>query len=240
MKKPKLTLVMPVHNEGESLGITLRFMKAFLNMPHEVLVVHDTVDDTSLPVVREVGKDYPQLRAVHNTLGRGVKNAIISGVRESGGEYVLIVVADDIGPVPAIGSMVALMDRGVDFVSATRYSKGGRVCGGHFLGSRISMVANMLFRLFGGSKLSDATVGFKMFRKGFFEGLELGSRNVGWVVAFELSIRAQLAGGRMGEVPIVSINRLYGGESTFKFGPWVKEYLKLFFRGVWMLRRGKV
>ena len=35
-------------------------------------------------------------------------------------------------------------------------------------------------------------------------------------------------------MPIISIDRLYGGKSTFKLGPWVGEYSRWF---LWGLRR---
>ena len=73
-----------------------------------------------------------------------------------------------------------------------------------------------------------------MFKKEIFEKLNLESRPIGWVVAFEMAIKAQLAGLQLGEVPIVSIDRLYGGRSTFHLGPWFVEYLKWF---IWGARR---
>ncbi|KPK77672.1 MAG: hypothetical protein AMJ79_02380 [Phycisphaerae bacterium SM23_30] len=42
---------------------------------------------------------------------------------------------------------------------------------------------------------------------------------------------------KLGEVPIISIDRLYGGKSTFRLGPWFLEYLRWFLWGVWHLRR---
>ena len=33
-------------------------------------------------------------------------------------------------------------------------------------------------------------------------------------------------------VPLISIDRLFGGESTFRLGKWIKEYLKCYFWGL--------
>jgi hypothetical protein len=44
---------------------------------------------------------------------------------------------------------------------------------------------------------------------------------------------------RLGEVPIVSIDRLYGGESTFRVGAWTVEYLRWFVWGGAALRRAR-
>lgn len=236
--KPKLTLLMPVRNEGVNLRMMLNIMKSVITVPHEVLVVHDTPDDDSIPVAREMKRSYRQMRLVHNQLGRGVSNAVRAGVKEAKGKYVLITVADDIGPLFAIDDMVSLMDRGCDFVSATRYARGGKVHGGAFTGRLLSRTANKLFYHLAGASLTDSTVGFKMFRTRSFESLGLEGKPIGWLVTFEMAINAQLQGMKMGEVPITSINRFYGGESTFRLGAWTRAYFKLFLRG-WKQLIGK-
>jgi hypothetical protein len=78
-----------------------------------------------------------------------------------------------------------------------------------------------------------------MFTRDVFDRLHLEARPVGWAVAFEIAIKAQLAGLRLGEVPIVSIDRLYGGKSTFRVGSWTLEYLRWFTWGLLELRRSR-
>ena len=127
----------------------------------------------------------------------------------------------------AIEDMLWLMGHGCDFVSCTRYAHGGRRLGGSFIGGVLSRTANRLLHMFCGSKLSDATTGIKMFRKSVFDAMHLEAKPVGWAVTFEMALKAQLGGLKLGEVPIISIDRLYGGQSSFKLGPWFWEYLRL-------------
>jgi hypothetical protein len=82
--------------------------------------------------------------------------------------------------------------------------------------------------------LTDCTTGIKMFRREVFEGLGLTGRGGGWSFAFEMAVSAQVQNLRIGEVPIVSIDRLFGGESTFRPVPWIISYGKWF---LWGLRR---
>jgi hypothetical protein len=119
-------------------------------------------------------------------------------------------------------------------VSCTRYAHGGRRLGGSWVGGILSRLANRMFCRLSGCQLTDATTGIKMFKPELFERLHLEARPIGWAVAFEMGIKAQLAGLVLGEVPIVSIDRLYGGKSTFVLGPWVSEYLRWF---LWGLRQ---
>lgn len=228
-----LTILLPVRNEGINLKIMLKILRAVVAEDHEVLVVVDSIDDTSLEVVHKISVAYPRLRTIHNQLGRGVVNAIRAGVAAAEGKYILIFAADEVGPVLAIEDMLYLMrEKRCDFVSCTRYAHGGRRLGGSLIGGILSRIANKLFHALSGSPFTDATTGIKMFRKDIFERLDLQCNPIGWAVAFEMAIKAQHAELKLGEVPIVSIDRLYGGQSTFRTMPWVKEYTRWFLWGM--------
>ena len=232
-----LTVLLPVRNDGINLRVMLKMLRGMVEVPHEVLVVHDSSDDDDIAVVESMQEQYPNLHAVYNTLGSGVVNAIRAGLARASGEYVLLFAADEVGPVLAIDDMLALMGQGCDLVSCTRYAHGGRRLGGSIIGGLLSRVANRLFHRIAGSLFTDSTTGIKMFRRGLFDELRIGSRPVGWVVAFELAMKAELHGCRLGEVPIISIDRLFGGASTFRLGPWFMEYLRWFLWGAVRLRR---
>lgn len=228
---------MPVRNEGINLKIMLKILRAVLEIEHEVLVICDTEVDDSIPVVREMQQQYPNLRLIINRYGRGVTNAIRAGVDAAKGDNILIFAADEVGPVLAIEDMLALMNDGADFVSCTRYAHGGRRLGGSPVGQVLSRAANRLFRVISGCVLSDATTGIKMMKRSIYYRLDLSARSVGWAVAFEMSMKAQSGGFKMGEVPIISVDRLYGGTSTFRVGAWTKEYMRWFIWGTRELRR---
>jgi dolichol-phosphate mannosyltransferase len=238
-KAPTITLsiLLPVRNEGINLRIMVKLLRAMVEVPHEILIVHDTPDDDSIPVAQDMQNDHTNLRLVHNQYGRGVVNAIRAGVEAAVGDYVLLFAADEVGPLLAIEEMLALMEEGCDLVSCSRYAHGGRRLGGSVIGGALSRLANRLFHRLAGCVLSDATTGIKLFRRSLFHSLHLEARPVGWAVTFEMAMKAQLAGWQLGEVPIISIDRLYGGKSTFRLGPWTGEYLRWFVWGWQHLRR---
>jgi len=238
-KAPTVTLsiLLPVRNEGINLRVMVKLLTAVVEVPYELLIVYDFPEDDSIPVVQEMQNSHPNLRLVHNQNGRGVVNAIRAGVEAAVGDYVLLFAADEVGPLLAIEDMLALMDEGCDLVSCSRYAHGGRRLGGSMIGGALSRLANRLFHRLAGCVMSDATTGIKLFRRSLFDSLHLEARPVGWAVTFEMAMKAQLAGWRLGEVPIISIDRLYGGKSTFRLGPWTGEYLRWFIWGWRHLRR---
>lgn len=231
-----MSILLPVRNEGINIRIMLKLLDASVDVPHEVLVIYDDPRDETAPVIEEMKRHFSWLRGIQNTLGRGVPNAIKAGIAASRGEYILIFAADEVGPVMAIEDMMTLLDEGCDFVSCTRYAHGGRRLGGSFIGGVLSRTANILFGRLSGTGFTDATTGIKMFRRSAVADMQLLADSVGWAVTFEMAIRAHLMGLKLGEVPIISIDRLYGGESTFRLGSWVKEYWKWFVYGVRELR----
>ncbi len=239
MSQIKLSILIPVRNEGINIEIMLKILCAVVNFPHEILVIYDSPEDNTIPVVKNLRDSLANVKLVFNSLGRGVINAVRSGVKVSQGEYILIFAADEVGPVLAIEDMISLLDEGCDLVSCTRYAYGGRRLGGSALGGFLSQLANKLFSIVACCTLSDATTGIKMFKRNVFEQIVLESRPIGWAFIFELAIKSQQAGMKLGEVPIISIDRLYGGESSFRLGPWVKEYMRWFIWGMKHMPRSK-
>ena len=233
----RLSILIPVRNEGMNLKIFIKVLETMMEVPHEVLIIYDDPQDDSLPIITSLQKDFSNIRPVYNTKGVGVINAIKAGVNASKTEVILITVCDETGVVFMFEDMLALIDQGCEFVSGTRYAYGGRRLGGSWIGGLLSHLANRLLNLISGSSLTDTTTGIKMFRRSAFDKLHLEAKPVGWAVTFEMALKAQLAGCRLGEVPVISIDRLYGGKSTFKLGPWLKEYLRWFIWGAIHLRR---
>lgn len=233
---PLLSIVLPVRNERQHLPVLVRMLRAAVDVRYEVLAVHDDLDDDTVPVARELGERYGNVRPVHNLGDRGVADALRAGVEAARGRYVLTHGTDDVVPVLSIPEMLGLVERGCEFVSVTRYAHGGRRLSGSRIGGALSRLANWTFNRIVGSALTDSTTGMKMFRREDFAVLGITSK-IGWSMAFELAIKAELAGLRLGEVPVISADRLYGGRSTFRIGPWFWAYLGLFMWGARQLRR---
>jgi dolichol-phosphate mannosyltransferase len=227
----KLSIILPVRNEGINIYLMLKILETLVEIPHEVLVIYDDKKDNTIPATKKLKISHHNLRLILNTLGKGVINAIKTGIKNAKGEYILILAVDDVGPTLAIEDMIFLLDHGCDFISCTRYKYGGRRLGGSVLESFVSQFGNKLLTLLSRSAFSDATTGFKMFRADTFKKIALESNPIGWAVVLEMAIKAQVHGLKLGEVPIISIDRLYGGKSSFRLSPWILEYLRWFWYG---------
>ena len=113
---PELSIVMPVFKEGEAVEPVLRALTAGVTTPHELVVVYDFDEDTTVPVIARLAAELPAVRGLRNDLGRGVLNAMKAGIAGTPGAYVLISMADGSDEPHVVDPMVALARGGADVV----------------------------------------------------------------------------------------------------------------------------
>ncbi len=236
---PELSVVMPVYNEGDRVVPVLRALAAALQTPHEILVVHDFDADTTVPPVRALATELPQVRLLRNDLGRGVLNAMKSGIAASRGDYVLITMADGSDDPRDVEPMVRLAGLGADVVAASRYMRGGRQVGGPLLKRTLSRAAGLSLHWFAGLPIHDPTSNFKLYSRVFLDSVTIESE-AGFELALELCVKATLAGRMLAEVPTTWRDRT-AGESHFRLRAWLPHYLRWYlvaFRGRFARRHG--
>ncbi|HEY7591020.1 MAG TPA: glycosyltransferase family 2 protein [Candidatus Limnocylindrales bacterium] len=229
---PELSIVVPVYNEGEAVAPVLRALTAGVRTPHEILVVYDFDGDTTVPVVARLSGELPPIRGHRNDIGRGVLNAMRSGIAASRGMYVLISMADGSDEPHLVDPMVALARDGADVVAASRYMRGGRQVGGPLVKRVLSRAAGLSLHWFAGVPTHDPTNNFKLYSRRFLDAVTIES-TAGFELALELTVKATLTGRRVAEVPTTWRDRT-AGQSNFKLRKWLPHYLHWYavaFRG---------
>jgi glycosyltransferase involved in cell wall biosynthesis len=228
---PALSIVIPVYNEGENVVPTLRgVVERTRSRPLEVLVVHDFDEDTTVPVVKRLQAELPQLRLHRNTLGRGVLNAMKSGLRAARAPYVLITMGDGSDDPEDIDKMYALARAGADVVAGSRYMRGGRQLGGPLLKRSMSRAAGLSLHWLGGVPVHDATSNFRLYSKRLLNQVTIESTG-GFELGIELTVKAHMLGMKVAEVPTTWHDRT-AGQSRFQLWQWLPRYLKWYRRGV--------
>jgi glycosyltransferase involved in cell wall biosynthesis len=218
-----LSIVVPVFMEGEAVVPVLRALDAGVSTPHEIVVVYDFDEDPTVPVIERLHAELPAIRGLRNDLGRGVLNAMKAGIAASYGDYVLISMADGSDEPQIVDAMVALARDGTDVVAASRYMKGGHQVGGPLLKRLMSRTAGLTLHWFGGVATHDPTNNFKLYSRGLLDATPIESE-AGFELALELTVKATLAGRRVGEVPTTWRDRT-SGQSNFKLRKWLPHYL---------------
>src|SRR5947209_3704588 len=152
-----ISLVVPVYNEADNIQPFLRDVEAHVAEPHETLLVYDFPEDTTLPAVAAMRPPCPTVRLVHNTLGKGVLNALRAGFRASRGDVVVVMMADRSDEPADVEKMARLVREGADVVAGSRYARGGRQEGGPLVKRTLSRLAGLSLHYLAGLPIHDAT-----------------------------------------------------------------------------------
>ena len=227
---PELSIVLPVYNEGEAVEPVLRAMAGAVKTPHELVVVYDFDDDTTVPAVARLAAEIPGLRGLRNDLGRGVLNAMKAGISGTSAPFVLISMADGSDEPGVVDSMVELARGGADVVAASRYMRGGRQVGGPPLKRLMSRTAGLTLHWFAGVPTHDPTNNFKLYSRRFLESVTIES-TAGFELALELTVKATIADLRIAEVATTWRDRT-AGQSHFKLRRWLPHYLHWYTRAL--------
>ena len=228
---PALSVVIPVYNEGENVVPTLRGVVENTHVrPLEVLVVHDFDEDTTVPVVKRMQAEFPELRLHRNTLGRGVLNAMKSGLRAARAPFVLITMGDGSDDASDIDPMYGLARGGADVVAGSRYMRGGHQLGGPLLKRTMSRAAGLSLHWVGGLPTHDATSNFRLYSKRLLNQVSIESIG-GFELGLELTVKAYRLGLKVAEVPTTWRDRT-AGQSRFKLWQWLPRYLHWYWRGM--------
>ncbi len=221
---PELSVVLPVYNEGEAVEPVLRALAGAISASHELLVVYDFDEDTTVPVVHRLATEIPALRLHRNDLGRGVLNAMKAGIAASRGEYVLVSMTDGSDEPHLVDGMVVLARGGADIVAPSRYMRGGRQVGGPPLKRLLSRIAGLTLHWFAGVGTHDPTNNFKLYSRRFLDSVTIESR-AGFELALELTVKATIDGRRVAEVPTTWRDRT-SGQSNFRLRQWLPHYVR--------------
>ena len=82
-----LSVVVPTFNEGKNIrNLVTQIDDALKGIDYEILFVDDSKDNTP-DVIREVAKDFPQIRLEHRTGETGLATAVLKGFELAKGEY---------------------------------------------------------------------------------------------------------------------------------------------------------
>lgn len=226
MTTPRVSVVIPVYNEGADIVRCLERILREVLLPCEVLLVHDMPEDTTVPYAREISQRDPRVRTVLNTFGRGPANAIRFGIGAAVAPVVVVTMADGSDDPRQIDDLARLVDRGVVVAAASRYMPGGQQVGGPRVKRVMSRWAGRLLHWFARVGTRDATNSFKAYDAEFVRQVGIESR-AGFEIGLELTAKATRLGMPVAELPTIWLDRAFG-VSTFQLKQWLPAYLRWF------------
>ncbi len=193
----ELTILMPCLDEAETIASCIRNAQAFLagsGVRGEILVADNGSRDGSQRIALEGGA------RVVAIAGKGYGAALMGGIREARGRFVVIGDADDSYDFSRLMPFVEQLRLGSDLVMGNRF-RGGIAPGAmpflhRYLGNP---VLSFLGRLFFKVRVGDFHCGLRGFHRDRI--LALGLSTAGMEFASEMVVKASLRGYRITEVP---------------------------------------
>jgi glycosyltransferase involved in cell wall biosynthesis len=219
-----ISLVVPVFNEAANIQLFLRDLESQVHEPHETLIVYDFPEDNTLPAIAAMQPPCPNVRLVHNTLGKGVLNALKAGFQASCGDVVIVMMADRSDEPKDVAALARLVREGADVVAGSRYVKGGGQEGGPLLKRTLSRLAGVSLHHLAGLPIRDATNNFRAYSRRVIEQIPIEGQ-ASFALALELTLKAHWRGWRVAEVPTTWHDRT-AGRSRFRLFAWMPHYLR--------------
>ena len=205
-------VVLPTYNERRNLP---EIVPAILEQDErlDVLVVDDDSPDGTGDVADRLAETEPRVRVMHRKGKLGLGSAYRDGFRwglERGYGHLMEMDADFSHDPAYLPELLEAAEEH-DVVAGSRYLKGVNVINWPMGRLLLSWFANKYARWITGLPVTDSTSGFKCFRREVLEAIDFDRVDTtGYAFQIEMSFRAWRMGFRVGEIPIVFVDREIG------------------------------
>ncbi len=227
----KPLVIIPTFNEKENIKEIIPEILSLKEKFH-ILIVDDNSPDGTGEIAEEFSKKFFQVQVLHRKTKRGLGKAYVDGFK-----WALLRDYDPIFEMDADGShspefLPKFLEKikDYDLVIGSRYYQGKiRVVNWDIKRILLSLAGNFYARVITGVPVSDATSGFKCFRRKVLEKIDLNKvLSEGYSFQIEMNWRALKAGFKIGEIPITFYERRHGQS---------KLSTKIIWEGLWILWR---
>jgi dolichol-phosphate mannosyltransferase len=208
----KFSVVIPAHNEADSIGETLETTIAELEshaIDYEIVVVDDASGDGTADVVGRIALTNPRVRCVRSPNPPGFGHAVRAGLDVYTGDAVAIMMADLSDAPRDLVLYYRVLEGGYDCAFGTRFGNGGRVYGYPRPKLVLNRIVNAGIRFLFQHGYNDTTNAFKAYRRHVIDQIQpLLSNHFNLTV--EMPLKAIVRGYTFAVVPVTWRNRRHG------------------------------
>ena len=215
---PRALVVVPTYEERENLAALTRGVLAVADelgpgLALELLVVDDSSPDGTGDLAEELRAADSRVHVLHRARKEGLGRAYVAGFQWAlarGYAWVLEMDADGSHDPRALPALFSAAEE-ADLVLGSRYVASGGIREWGLRRRLLSRGGSLYARGILGLTAHDPTGGYRVYRRELLEALPLGELCAGgYAFQVELVWRAQRAGARIREVPIVFTDRREG------------------------------
>lgn len=229
-------VVVPTYNEKDNIE---RLVRTILDLKRglHVLIVDDNSPDGTGEIADRLAGSLSEVHVIHRKGKLGLGSAYREGFRYAlkEGAPLIFEMDADFSHDPSYLPLFLEKINDYDVVVGSRYLNGVSVVNWPIRRLMLSYGANIYTRIVTGLRLTDCTGGFKCFRREVLASIDLDRiKSDGYSFQIEMNYRCMEKGFRIGEVPIIFIDRHAGSSKMSK--KIVREAVVM----VWRLRIGSI
>jgi dolichol-phosphate mannosyltransferase len=207
-----LSVVIPAHNEAESITRTVKRTAAALDgagIDYELLVVDDASTDGTASVVEKSAEGNERIRCIRSDKSRGFGFTVRAGLDRFEGDAVAVMMADGSDDPEDLVRYHRLLEDGYDCAFGSRFIHGAQVHDYPLVKLVLNRIANGIIRLLFRHGYNDTTNAFKAYRREVIDTVQpLLSNHFNLTV--EVPLKAVVRGHSYGVIPISWTNRQAG------------------------------
>lgn len=214
----KSLIIIPTYNELHNVQKLIPdLLDRYENI--NILIVDDNSPDGTGNYVENMEKDTNRVDVIKREKKMGLGTAYIEGFKyalKNGFVNIFEMDADYSHDPKEIGNFFTAL-KNYDLVLGSRYIKGVNVVNWPMRRLLLSYFANWYTRLITGMPIKDATGGFKCFKRKVLESIDFTNvRSNGYAFQIEMTFKAWKKGFKVGEIPIIFIDRIAGSSKMSK------------------------
>lgn len=197
---PKLSLIVPVYNEEDQLeNVISNLMKCPCPIEREWIFVDDCSRDRSYEILQKLSSQY-NFKVFKQAQNQGKGAAVVRGIKEATGDYIVIQDADfeyDPNDIPKL--VEPLMEDRADVVYGSRFKKSSYQVHRtfhYFVNRFLTMLSNLMSGIY----LTDMETCYKVFRADLIKAMNIKSQRFG--IEVEVTAYISKARARVYELPI--------------------------------------
>ena len=196
-----LSIVIPCLNESDTIEICINKIQNQinkLNLKAEIIVSDNGSTDNSAEISKNLGAK------VISCNEKGYGSAVINGINNSKGDYILIADADDSYNFDDLELFYNKIKEGYDIVQGCRLPSGGGKIEKNAMPLSHKYIGNPLFtkmcKIFYSLPFNDVYCGMKIIKREFYKNANFFSK--GMVFCLEILIKSKILNAKIAEIPI--------------------------------------
>ena len=189
-----LSIIIPVFNEINYVNKLFDQIKIYFDKDNvEIIIVDDGSNDGSFKILSEIKekKTYKfSFKLIKLDINSGKGKAIQIGIKDSEGEYILLLDADlelDAKDAKEMFDMI-ISNKDIKCIFGSRYLSGKLKKNNYFFNSLVGKINSLIFNIFFSQSLSDVHCGLKILHRSVIEKIKLSVNDFG----IEIDLASQI------------------------------------------------